>query len=187
MKLIIKNMVCDRCVMAVRRLLDSQDIAYKNVQLGEVELVDNLKEPQEQQLREELSKLGFELLDDKKAALATRIKSVIISLIHNTDATTLNKKLSVLISEKLHMDYSYLSALFSAIEDITIEKYVILQRIERVKELMMYDEMNLNEIADQLGYSSVQHLSLQFKKVTGLSPSHFRQLKENKRKPLDRV
>ena len=119
--------------------------------------------------------------------MVTQIKSAIISLVHKNELEESNKKLSVLLSEKLDKDYHYLSTLFSSIEGVTIEKYVILQRIERAKELLIYDELSLNEIADSLGYSSVQHLSQQFKKVTGLTPTHFKQLKENKRKPLDQV
>ena len=187
MRLFIKNMVCDRCIMVVRNQLDALQIEYKNIQLGEVELTKALSEEKVASLKIQLSGLGFELLDDRKSAVVTQIKSAIIKLIHNNGNVELNKKLSVLLSENLGMDYHYLSTLFSSIEGVTIEKYVILQRIERAKELLIYDEMSLNEIADSLGYSSVQHLSQQFKKTTGLTPTHFKQLKENKRKPLDQV
>jgi AraC family transcriptional regulator len=180
-------MVCDRCIMVVRNELDSRGIDYKNIQLGEVELTKPVSGEQLETLRSGLSNLGFELLDDRKSALVTQIKSAIIKLIHNNESVELNKKLSVLLSEKLGMDYHYLSTLFSSIEGVTIEKYVILQRIERAKELLVYDELSLNEIADALGYSSVQHLSQQFKKITGLTPTHFKQMKENSRKPLDQV
>lgn len=186
-RLYIKNMVCDRCIMVVRNVLDAEAISYKNIQLGEIELAEAIQPESIDRLREKLSSLGFELLDDRKSALVTRIKSAIIKLIHNNESVELNKKLSVLLSETLGMDYHYLSTLFSSIEGVTIEKYVILQRIERAKELLIYDEMSLNEIADALGYSSVQHLSQQFKKVTGLTPSHFKQIKDNNRKPLDKV
>ena len=187
MHLYIKNMVCDRCVMVVRNQLDETGIGYNNIQLGEVELSGPATEEQLDTLKEKLSSLGFELLDDRKSVMVTQIKSAIISLVHKNELEESNKKLSVLLSEKLDKDYHYLSTLFSSIEGVTIEKYVILQRIERAKELLIYDELSLNEIADSLGYSSVQHLSQQFKKVTGLTPTHFKQLKENKRKPLDQV
>jgi AraC-like DNA-binding protein len=186
-KLYIKNMVCDRCVLVVRGLLDKMDIGYKDVSLGEVELRRPPGPVQLQQLGDELASVGFELLDDKKSRVVERIKSVIIQLIHANEAEELNRKLSVILSEKLNLEYHYLAGLFSSIEGITIEKYVILQRVEKVKELLMYDELSLSEIADRLGYSSVQHLSQQFKKVTGLTASHFKGLKENKRKPIDKV
>lgn len=187
MHLFIKNMVCDRCIMVVRQELDNASIEYKNIQLGDVELSKPIEDAQKRELAEKLNTLGFELLDDRKSAIITQIKSAIIKLVHTNELIESNKKLSVILSEKLGMDYHYISSLFSSIEGITIEKYVILQRIERAKELLIYDEMNLNEIADALGYSSVQHLSLQFKKVTGLTPTYFKQLKNKNRKPLDKV
>jgi AraC-like DNA-binding protein len=187
MHLYIKNMVCERCIMAVRQELDNLSIDYKNIQLGDAELTKPLEETEKTVLSERLSLLGFEVLDDRKSAIITQIKSIIIKLIHGNELEESNKKLSVILSEKLGMDYHYISSLFSSIEGITIEKYVILQRIERAKELLIYDEMSLNEIADSLGYSSVQHLSLQFKKITGLTPTYFKQLKEKNRKPLDKV
>ena len=180
-------MVCDRCLLVVKGVFDNLGIPYKNIQLGEVELARPVTEKEVDSLKTQLRGLGFELLDDHKSAVVTKIKSAIINLIHKNEMVELNKKLSVLLSEKLNLDYHYLSTLFSSVEGVTIEKYVILQRIERAKELLIYDEMSLNEIADVLGYSSVQHLSLQFKKITGFTPRHFKQLKENKRKPLDQV
>ncbi|MEJ8817648.1 AraC family transcriptional regulator [Lacibacter sp. H407] len=183
----IKNMVCDRCVMVVRQQLDELQLDYKNIQLGEVELSENPYQAQLDQLRLNLEKQGFELLDDKRSKTVEKIKTTIVSLIHGKDADELNLKLSVILEEKLGMDYHYLSTLFSSVEGITIEKYSILQRIEKVKELLMYDEKNLSDIAFELGYSSVQHLSQQFKKVTGLTPTHFKQVKDNRRKPLDKI
>lgn len=180
-------MVCDRCIMVVRQQLDEAGLAYKNVQLGEAKLVTQPDEQQLQTLRDSLSSLGFELLDDKRATLVEKIKSVIIDLIHRHEDVELNKKLSVMLQEKLQIDYHYLTTLFSSVEGITIEKYVILQRIERAKELLIYDELSLSEIAYKLGYSSVQHLSQQFKNITGFTPSQFKQLKENRRKPLDKL
>jgi YesN/AraC family two-component response regulator len=173
--------------MVVRRLLEETNIPLRNIQLGEVELTGDITEAQLTELRQKLSGLGFELLDDKRSAIVTKIKSTIVQLIHGSDQVEMTRKLSIILAEKLNLDYHYLSALFSSIEGVTIEKYVILQRIERAKELMMYDELNLNEISYTLGYSSVQHLSQQFKKVTGLTPSHFKQLKDNKRQPLDKI
>lgn len=183
----IKNMVCDRCVMVVRQQLDELKLDYKNIQLGEVELSENPDQVQLDQLRLNLEQQGFELLDDKRSKTVEKIKTTIVSLIHGKDADELNLKLSAILEEKLGMDYHYLSTLFSSVEGITIEKYSILQRIEKVKELLMYDEKNLSDIAFELGYSSVQHLSQQFKKVTGLTPTHFKQVKDNRRKPLDKI
>ncbi|MDF2191645.1 AraC family transcriptional regulator [Paraflavitalea sp. CAU 1676] len=187
MQLYIKNMVCDRCVLVVQQQLDKQGIAYTNIQLGEVELPQVPPEDQLQSLRTSLQSLGFELLDNKKSTTVEKIKNTIIQLIHHSDGEEAVKKLSVILEEKLQLDYHYLTTLFSSVEGVTIEKYAILQRVEKAKELLMYDELSLGQIADQLGYSSVQHLSQQFKKITGLTPSHFKQLRENKRKPLDKV
>ena len=179
-------MVCDRCILMVKQRLDSLSIEYSKVELGEITVNKPLSQEQSLTLRDELQRLGFELLDDRKASLVSKIKSYIIKFIHSDDELV-NKKLSVLLAEKIGADYNYLSALFSSIEGITIEKYVILQRIERVKEFLEYNELSLGEIADKLSYSSVQHLSQQFKKVTGLTPSQFKQSKEAGRKPLDQV
>lgn len=180
-------MVCDRCVMIVRQHLNALAIDYNKVELGEVHLNKPITGEQFAALKEDLHTLGFEVLDDRKASIVTQIKSAIIRYIHCDDDSEMNKKLSVLLSEKLGIDYNYLSSLFSAVEGITIEKYVILQRIERAKELLAYNELSLNEIADKLCYSSVQHLSQQFKKVTGLTPSQYKQSKEVGRTPLDQV
>ncbi len=180
-------MVCDRCIMMVKQCLAALSIDYNKVELGEIALNQPLTNEHFLALKVELHQLGFELLDDRKASLVTKIKSCIIKYIHCDDDVLMNKKLSVLLSEKLGADYNYLSAFFSSIEGITIEKYVILQRIERAKELLEYNELNLSEIADKLCYSSVQHLSQQFKKITGLTPSQYKQSKEKSRKPLDQV
>ncbi len=187
MLLYIKNMVCDRCILVVRQQLDIDGLSYRNIQLGEVELADEPSDKQLSILKGQLHDLGFELLDNKKSTLVEKIKGTIILLIRGGNTDELTKKLSAVLSEKLGYDYHYLSTLFSSIEGITIEKYVILQRIENAKELLMYAELTLSEIADQMGYSSVQHLSQQFKKITGLTPSHFKSLKKNMRIPLDKV
>jgi AraC family transcriptional regulator len=187
MELFIKNMVCNRCILVVQQELQKLDMGFTKIDLGEVTLDKPAAEEQLQLLRQRLHGLGFELLDDKKHALVEKLKTTIIRLIHGTDNATLNTKLSVVLQEALNTDYHHLSTVFSALEGQTIEKYVILQRIERVKELLQYDEMNLSEISDILGYSSVQHLSQQFKKITGLTPTAYRKLKDNDRKPLDMV
>lgn len=180
-------MVCDRCILMVKQRLTALSIDYNKVELGEIGLNKPLTEEQARSLKEELYHLGFELLDDRKTSLITQIKSCIIKYIHCDDDIVINKKLSVLLSEKLGADYNYLSALFSSVEGVTIEKYVILQRIERAKELLEYNELSLSEIANKLCYSSVQHLSQQFKKITGLTPSQYKQSKEAGRRPLDQV
>ncbi|RYY18222.1 MAG: AraC family transcriptional regulator [Chitinophagaceae bacterium] len=186
MHLYIKNMVCDRCIMAVRRELEAEGIAYNNIQLGEVELIGAIKADKLQKLSDNLQAAGFELLDNRKSRIVEKIKNTIVTLIHH-DENELNIKLSALLEEKLGMEYHYLTSLFSSVEGMTIEKYTILQRIEKAKELLMYDELSLSGIAYKMGYSSVQHLSQQFKKITGLTPTHFKNLKENKRKPLDKI
>lgn len=183
----IKNMVCDRCIMVVKNMFEQQAQKISAIQLGQVTLVEEPTTTQLETLRSSLQHLGFELLDDKKAKTVERIKTVIVSLIHGNSEDDFNLKLSSILEEKTGMDYHYLSTLFSSVEGITIERYTILQRIEKVKELLMYDEKSLSDIAFELGYSSVQHLSQQFKKTTGLTPSHFKQLKDNKRKPLDKI
>jgi AraC-like DNA-binding protein len=173
--------------MVVRDELDKLQLNYRNIQLGEVELADTPTDEIIEAFRDRLSSLGFELLDDRKSALINQIKSIIIKLIHNSEHEELNKKISVVLAEKLGKEYHYLSGLFSSTEGATIEKYIILQRIERAKELLIYDELTLNEISYALGYSSVQHLSLQFKKVTGMTPTEFKGLSDKSRKPLDQV
>ena len=184
MKLYIKNMVCNRCIMVVKSELKKFGLHPIAVQLGEAEVEEKMAEDRKQALDETLKELGFQLIDDKKSRWIEKIKTSVVELVYNRQET-LKKKLSVYISENLHHDYSYLSNLFSEVQGTTIEQYFIAQRIERVKELLVYDELTLSEIADRLGYSSVSHLSKQFKKITGLTPTHFRQVKEKKRTPID--
>jgi AraC family transcriptional regulator len=179
-------MVCDRCILVVRKQLEALGMDYRNVQLGQVELRQEPSAEILKQFRERLEANGFELLDDKKSRIVERIKNVIVSLVHRNEEE-LNLKLSAILEEKLQLDYHYLTTLFSSVEGVTIERYAILQRIERVKELLMYEEESLSEIASRMGYSSVQHLSLQFKKITGFTPTQFRDLKEKNRKPLDKI
>lgn len=183
----IKNMVCPRCIKVVREELEKLNITVNQIELGKVSTPSILSEEQIKTVKVVLEENGFELIDDKKSKLIESIKTLIIEKIHHSNVAFESINSSDYISDKLGYDYSYLSNLFSSVEGITIEKYIINQKIEKVKELLVYDELTLNEISYQLGYSSVQHLSNQFKKVIGLTPSHFKKLKENKRKPLDNV
>lgn len=181
-------MVCDRCIMVISQRLEALSIPFEKVELGKITFLAALTAEQHTRLKQELSLLGFELLEDKKASLIAQIKACIVRYVHGNDDTVRNKKLSAILAETLHTDYNYLSSLFSSVEGITVEKYVILQRIERAKELLAYNELSLSEISDQLSYSSVQHLSLQFKKITGLTPSQYKQAaKEIGRQPLDQI
>lgn len=184
--LFIKNMVCNRCIMVVQNELDKLGLKVKNIKLGEVVLNNELTDEDKNTLREVLIPLGFEIIDDKKSRIIEKMKNIIIDLVHYQNYD-LKFNLSDVLSSKMHHDYNYLSNLFSEVEGTTIEKYFIAQKIERVKELLVYDELSLSEIAFQLNYSSVGYLSNQFKKVTGLSPSHFKKIREEKRKPLDEV
>ncbi|WP_134088157.1 AraC family transcriptional regulator [Olivibacter sp. XZL3] len=187
MILFVKNMVCNRCLMVVRQILEELNIQPLSVCLGEVELDKELDKVQFQSLKDRLIAVGFELLDDKKHKLVERAKTLLIERIHHVDEVNMKVNFSVFLQQELAIDYNYLSTLFSQTEGVTIEQFIILQRIERAKELLVYNELTLSEIAYKLGYSSVQHLSMQFKKITGLTPSHFKQVKERKRKPLDNL
>ena len=179
-------MVCNRCVKSVSTILCDLNIKHGQVLLGEVSLAEELPVEKKNILAKRLVKEGFELIDNKNARLIERIKQLLIKRIAGELDETKDRLSDYLVAH-LHLDYPYLSHLFSAIEGITIEKYYIAQKIERVKELLVYDELSLSEIAYQLGYSSVQHLSNQFKKVTGLTPSHFKQIGAQRRKPLDSI
>jgi len=161
-------------------------LKLKDIRLGEATLEREPAAEEKRKLEEALVTLGFQLIDDKKSRLIEKIKNIIIELVHHQDGE-IKTNLSELLSSKLHRDYNYLSNLFSEVEGSTIEKYYIAQKIEKVKELLVYDELSLSEIALRLNYSSVAYLSNQFKKVTGLTPSHFKQVKENKRQSLDEV
>jgi AraC-like DNA-binding protein len=186
MNLFIKNMVCNRCKMVVRSTLVDLGLTPVRVELGEVELQEEDIAAVKTELVAQLEEMGFELLDDKRTRTIERVKNVITEIIQNKD-NRMDYTLSHYLQEELNQDYSTLSHLFSEVEGITIEKYYILQKIEKVKELLVYDELTLSEIADQLHYSSVAYLSNQFKKVTGLTPSHFKKLRTIKRKPLDEL
>jgi len=183
MKIFIKNMVCSRCILMVKSVLDHLRIKVKTVTLGEVDVEEKLSQNQEKELAIQLKNLGFEIIDDRKSKLIAKIKNIIITIVHH-QPQNIQVNLSSFLSEQLATDYSTLSQLFSNIEGTTIEQYYITQKIERVKELIVYDELSLKQIAFQLGYSSVAYLSNQFKKVTGLTPTHFKALKENKRRSI---
>ena len=186
MTLFIKNMVCNRCILVIQNELDKLGLGVKNIKLGEVTLEKELTPKEKERLGNILLNLGFEIIDDKKSRIIEHIKNVIINLVHHQD-NDIKMNLSEVVSKELNHDYNYLSNLFSEVEGTTIEKYFIAQKIEKVKELLVYDELSLSEIAFRLNYSSVAYLSNQFKKVTGLTPSHFKKIREDKRKPLDEV
>ncbi len=186
MKLYIKNMVCSRCKMVVKDQMEKLGLHTLTVNLGEVEIEGNLSKDQLLQLDTTLKSVGFELIDNKKSQIIEKIKTAIVTLIHHSDPD-LKTNLSEFITSQIHQDYNYLSNLFSEVEGTTIEKYFITQRIEKVKELIVYNELTLSEIADQLGYSSVAYLSNQFKKITGFTPSYFKSLKEYKRKNIEEL
>jgi AraC family transcriptional regulator len=180
-------MVCNRCIKVVKDEFAKLNITIEEIELGKVIVSSNLDNEQINQVRDVLNKNGFELISDKKSKLIDSIKTLIIEKIHYSNDVLEPINSSDYIARKIAYDYSYLSKLFSSVEGITIEKYIINQKIEKAKELLVYNELTLNEISYQLGYSSVQHLSNQFKKIIGLTPSHFKKLKKSKRKPLDEV
>src|SRR6185437_793019 len=184
MKLFIKNLVCSSCKMVVKNELEKLGLHPVEVELGEVEMENTPTKEELAKLRESLKKFGFELIDGKKSRIIEKIKNTIVEQVHHS-AENPQVNLSDFIADKLNLDYHYLSNLFSEVEGTTIEKYFINQRIEKVKELLVYDELSLSEIADQLGYSSVAYLSNQFKKITGLTPSFYKGLKDHKRKNIE--
>lgn len=183
----IKHMVCPRCIRAVQEEVERLGLEIHSIKLGEVLLESRPDDSQLQKLQANLNRQGFEIISDHKSRLINRIKTEIINVIHHGAEMPQHMNFSDYLSGKLASDYSHLSSLFSSIEGITIEKYIILQKIEKVKELIVYDELSFSEIAYKLGYSSSQHLSTQFKKITGLSPSHFKKIKGTRRNPIDRV
>jgi AraC-like DNA-binding protein len=179
-------MVCIRCKMVVKSELEKLGLHYISVDLGEAEIKENISPEQLNKFSEGLKKSGLELMDDKKSILVEKIKNIIIEQVHYTDEQ-IKTNLSDFLSEKLNYDYTYLANLFSEVKGTTIEKFYLSHKIERVKELLVYDELNLTEIADKLHYSSVAHLSNQFKKITGLTASHFKKLKHKRRNTLEDV
>lgn len=188
MQIHIKNMVCQRCIVAVEKLMESMDLELKSIHLGEVNLATETLDNQTlEALDKALIQLGFERIDDKKSKTIHQIKSLIIQKIHHQKLLDEKNNWSYILSQHLNFDYSYLSHLFSSVEGITIEQFIILQKIEKAKELLIYDEFNINEIAHQLGYGNISHLSAQFKKVTGFAPSIFKKQQQHSRKALDKL
>ncbi|CAC9974011.1 helix-turn-helix domain-containing protein [Flavobacterium panici] len=186
MTLYIKNMVCARCKMVVKSEFEKLGLQTISVELGEVELQDDLNDSQKQLLLKNLQTLGFDLLDDKKTKTIEKIKNLIVDLVHHKN-NELKINLSDYLVKNINQDYNSLSNLFSEIENTTIEKYFISQKIEKVKELLIYNELSLSEIADLLNYSNVAHLSNQFKKITGFTPTYFKQLKDKKRIQIENL
>jgi AraC-like DNA-binding protein len=186
MKLYIKYMVSLRCKMMVKEELIKLGLHVTDVDLGVVEVIGHVSRKQREKLRANLLKSGLELLDDKRAILIERIKNVITEMIHYSDEIP-SLNYSDFISRKLNYDYTYLSNIFSEVKGITIQQFIIINKIERVKELLLYDELNLTEISYKLHYSSVAHLSNQFKKITGLTPSYFKKLRQARKKNLENL
>jgi AraC-like DNA-binding protein len=179
-------MVSNHCKIAVKAELKKLGLHFIIVDLGEIEIMEEISADTRNILKASLLSEGFELMDDKRAVLIEKIINVIIDMIHHT-SEMIKINFSDYLSEKLNHDYTYLSNIFSEVKGITIQQFIIVHKVERIKELLMYDELNLTEISYLLNYSSVAHLSNQFKKITGLSPSHFKQLKEKKRIPLEEI
>lgn len=179
----IKNMVCNRCIMVVGQILDSLGIKPVSIELGKAVVENPIKASEYDKIKSELEKFGFELITDKRSKVVEEIKVKIIQLIHDDRLSEIN--ISDYLTRTFNKDYSAISKLFSQMNGISIERYYILQKIERVKELLVYDEMTISEIAYSLGYSSVAHLSSQFKNITGMTPRAFKQLKEPKLSSLD--
>lgn len=186
MRLYVKYMVSLRCKMVLRAELDKMNLKHWNIELGEVEVQDDISEAQLAELKVALRKSGLELMDDKKAVLIQRIKNLVVEMVHYADELP-RVNFSDYATKKLDVNYTYAAHLFSEATGVTVEQYIISHKIERAKELLIYDELNLTEISYKLGYSSVAHLSNQFKKVTGLTPTFFKNLKVKKRTPLEDV
>lgn len=186
MNLYIKFMVSLRCKLLVKEELQKLGFRFGTIDLGVVELLESITPAQHEQFKANLLRFGLELLDDKKAILIEKIKNVIIEMIHYSDELP-KVNYSDYISEKLGLDYTYLANVFSEVKGITIQQFIIIHKIERVKELLLYDELNLTEISYMLHYSSVAHLSNQFKKITGLTPSFYKQLKQKRNDNLEKL
>lgn len=187
MELFIKNMVCDRCILMVRQEMEKLGLQVNKISLGKVNLDHTPSPEQLAQLEDSLLGLGFELIDKEKDKLIEQVKNKVIEKVHHSVLHNFNESLIQQVAKELHKEPAYISRLFSEVEGITIEKYVIQQKVEKVKELLEYGELNLNEIAFKMGYSSSAHLSTQFKSHTGLSPSRYKATTGHDRKPLDQV
>ncbi|MEI8204096.1 MAG: AraC family transcriptional regulator [Bacteroidota bacterium] len=186
MKLYIKYMVSNRCKMAVKNELKKLGLHYIVVDLGEVDIMEIISNEVREQLKTALFALGLELMDNKRAVLIEKIKNAVVEMVHYTDEM-IKVNFSDYLSKKLDHDYTYLANLFSEVQGTTIEQFIISHKVERIKELIIYDELNITEISFMMNYSSVAHLSNQFKKVTGLSPTHFKQLKDKRRSPIEEI
>lgn len=182
----IKNMVCPRCISAVSDILEQLEIPYISIKLGEVKLVYSLNIQNKNALFKALQNSGFSLIDDRKSQLIEQMKTLVVDKIHNSSGE-LDVKWADYVGDNIHLDYKYLSSLFSSVESITFEQYIINKKIERVKELIVYDELTLSEIAYKMSYSSVAYLSNQFKKITGMTPTQFKKAGVKNRKSLDRI
>lgn len=179
-------MVSTRCKMAVKEELKKMGLHFVLVELGEVDIMEDLTLEQREELKATLLATGLELMDDKRSILIEKIKNAVIEMVHHSDEI-IKTNFSEYLSEKLKYDYTYLANLFSEVQGTTIAQFLISHKVERIKELIIYDELNISEIAWKMNYSSVAHLSNQFKKVTGLSPSHFKQLKDKRRSPIEEI
>jgi AraC family transcriptional regulator len=183
----IKHMVCPRCISAVQLEIEKLELEVDSIKLGEVVLKTKPDDAKLQVLQVNLQAQGFEIISDHKSSIINQIKTEIIKVIHHDEEMPAEINFSSYLASKIGSEYSSLSNLFSSIEGMTIEKYIIFQKVEKVKEFIVYNELTFSEIAFKLGYSSSQHLSSQFKKITGLSPSHFKKIQGEKRKPIDQI
>jgi len=179
-------MVSTRCKMAVKELFKNLGIVYSSVELGEVEIAEILSDENLEELKISLLNIGFELIEDRRAILIERIKNIIIEMVHHSD-NQIKVNFSDYLSEKLKYDYTYMANVFSEVQGISIEQFIISHKVERIKEYIIYDELNMTEIAIKMNYSSVAHLSGQFKKVTGLTPSYFKKLKLRRLEPIENI
>ena len=186
MKLYIKNMVSVRCKMIVKQELKKLGLHFIIVELGEVDIMEDILGEKLEQVKNALLQSGLELMDNKRSVLIEKIKNTVVEMVHHTD-NLIKVNFSDYLSGKLNHDYTYLANLFSEVQGTTIEQFIISHKIERIKELIIYDELNITQIAWKMNYNSVAHLSNQFKKVTGLSPSHFKQLKVKRRNPIEEI
>lgn len=186
MKIYVKNMACESCKFVVKKALEELDIATVKVELGEIETKEDVSDDKKKELNSKIKKVGLELLEKKQGVLIEKIKKVMIDYVYKTDDKP-NIKFSVMLSKELNLSYTYLSNFFSEVEATTIEQFIIALKIERIKELIIFGEHSLSEIAFKLHYSSVAHLSSQFKKITGLTPSHFKKLKVKRRITIQNI
>ena len=179
-------MVSTRCILAVKEELKKLGLHFIMVDLGKAEIMEDISVKQKKQLKIALLRLGLELINDKRSVLIEEIKNSVIQMVHHSDEMV-KTNFSVFLSEKLHLDYNYLSNLFTEVQGTTIEQFIISHKVERIKELIIYDELSITQIAWKMNYSSVAYLSNQFKRITGLSPSHFRNLKDKRRNPIEEI